>query len=103
MRIKQSVVMLAITGSKNKHTIDQGGIGLHSGGFKKLVHFLRNSFFPVTKCGTKCAKSGHHCTGQKNKVEKTFNNFPLLSFFAERGQDPNHVRGRGFGQNGRGT
>ena len=40
---------------------------------------------------------------KKIRSKKTFNNFPLLSFFAERGQDPNHVRGRGFGQNGRGS
>ena len=55
VRIKQSVGILAITGSKNKHTIangplDQGGIGLHASAFKKFVHFFRNSFFPVTKC-----------------------------------------------------
>ena len=51
MRIKQSVGILAITGSKNKHTIlDQGGIGLHASAFKRFVHFLWKSFFPVTKC-----------------------------------------------------
>ena len=31
--------------------MDLGGIGLHVGAFKKFVHFFRNSFFPVTKCG----------------------------------------------------
>ena len=30
--------------------MDQGGIGVHAGAFKKFVHFFRNSFFPVTKC-----------------------------------------------------
>ena len=31
--------------------MDQGGFGLHAGAFKKFVHFFRNSFFPLTKCG----------------------------------------------------
>ena len=48
MRIKQSVVILAITGSKNKHTIRSGMDW--TGAFKKFAHFFRNSFFPVTKC-----------------------------------------------------
>ena len=50
MRIKQSVVILAITGGKIRTPLDQGGIGLHADAFKKFVHFFRNSFFPVTKC-----------------------------------------------------
>ena len=50
MRIKESVVILAITGSIISTPLDQVGIGLHAGAFKMFVHFFRNSFFPVTKC-----------------------------------------------------
>ena len=40
--------------------MDQGGIGLHAGAFKKLVHFFHNSFFPMTKCDTKVSHAVIH-------------------------------------------
>ena len=52
MRIKQSVAILAITGSNAKMStpLDLGGIELHAGAFKKFVHFFGTHLFPVTKC-----------------------------------------------------